>query len=148
MKAQRKGREPETGGSDPASPQIGDDHAPSRDSIELSDDRREIVVGEMVEQLGAEHDVDASVAEGKCSNAGADPMGQAAPGLAKDVDGFVDADRHDPGSATRRLSSDFGGDVGEARSDVEQRDGSRERSKGRVHGRDGGAAAAEEAIRS
>jgi hypothetical protein len=60
-----KARQPETGRSEPAAPQVGNDDAGARHAIELAHETLEILIGEVMQQLGTDHDVDAAIAKGK-----------------------------------------------------------------------------------
>src|SRR5437868_5055529 len=65
MKSERKTRKPEPCGGDATAAKVGNDDAPAGDAIELTDHRGEVVVGKVMEQLRAHHDVNAVIAKGQ-----------------------------------------------------------------------------------
>jgi hypothetical protein len=74
MKSKGKRDEPDTGGCDPAPPEIADDDATSRDAIHLTKNLEGRLSGEMVQELGAHHNVDRLVAKWQTKAVGTNRM--------------------------------------------------------------------------
>ena len=120
MKSQHRGGERESRSRDPASSQIADDHPTPRDAIELRDERKAMIVVEVMEKLGTEDDVDTAIGEGESEGVGADGVIHAMARGGHEVERTIDRDRAQcqapaPGDLARAP-----GKVGASRADVEQ----------------------------
>jgi hypothetical protein len=74
MKSHWEGGQPEARGGNGAATEIADDHALARDAIELLQHAHGIGALEVMEQLGAEHDIDAVVGDGQRQRVAADSV--------------------------------------------------------------------------
>lgn len=121
MKAQHRGGDREPRSRNPAPPQIADDHPASRDAIELGDEREAAIVVEMMEELRAEHDVDAPVGERKGEGVGTDGVVHAMPCRRDETERAVDRDGAERESTAARDLPCPPWKIGASRADVEQR---------------------------
>ena len=122
VEAERKTCEPESSSRDPAATQVGNDDAPTRDAIELANDACEVFVGEMVKKLGTDDDVDAMVAKGKRARVAAHREIKDSGCRAQQIRRLVEPDRPDARASSPPYPRNRGRNVGESRSDVEERE--------------------------
>src|SRR3954471_10152038 len=121
MKAQHGRGERESRGRDPAPPQIADDHPAPRDAIELGDEREAAVMIEVMEELGAEHEIDAAIGERKGQGIATDRVVHAMARGADENERAVDRNRSQRQATTTGDLARAPGEIGAARTDVEQR---------------------------
>ena len=119
MKAQHRRGEAEPRGRDPASSQIADDHPSSRDAIELRDEGKAAIVVEVMEQLRAEHEVDAAIGEGKGEGIGTDGVIHAMARRGHEAERAIDAYRAEGKSTTPGDLTRAPGKIGATHTDVE-----------------------------
>src|SRR5215212_4243401 len=114
MEAEREACEPEPGCRDATAPQVRDDDPAAGDSIELANDLRKVVVGEVMQELRTHHDVDAVVAKGKLDGVSRDNCADAVARGAKQVAGLIQADTENLRAAIPTEGADRAGNVGQA----------------------------------
>ena len=121
MKAQRESGEGPTQGRDPAPTQIADDDAAPRDAIQLGNEASPALLVEVVQQLGAENEIDAVIRHGERQRVAADRRVYPMAGRGDQSESAIEGNglEHDASSPRNLACAPW--QIGQAGADIQQR---------------------------
>lgn len=120
MEAQWIAGQPEPSRGDATAAQIGNDDPTSGNAVELAHDLGQLVVGEVMKELRAHHDVDAVISKGQGEGRSPDGCREAGFGALEKIERLIETDGDHMGAASLGKLGHCEWNVRQASSNVEQ----------------------------